>query len=569
MPGAALVASILYFGYISHRGFKETVTENFNGQQAMFARSLEYAVRDHLFEKEQDLLHVLREIIRTEPDIAGAIGRLSSLYTDHLESFESIGLFDHQGELLSITPEKERGDQERLDRVRRTIAASSDRKTNFLSESFVDDSGRTALFLLVPFRLSAGGGEAYFAVGALNIEDYMTAHFPAWKGKSMGFVLADADGHILSMLNTSHGTDIEMKRGNLLALETICLGCHQKYDFEDMTQAARSGEVIQSSYLFPGAETATNRTTVSFPVFNKKWAITIFSPFESIQRAIDDNFKVTLSLALLSLLLVGTLSYVIHKALRLEEIAETAGALRKSEERLGRYTKELESANQLKDLFTDIVRHDLLNPVSIVKGYAHILSDGENDPSRKRIIRGIERALHKLTDLIENSATISTLAEIEGLEVRLQNLGEMIINATGTFREAMSEKDLELVTTLGGYYPAIANIVLEDVFSNLVSNAVKYSPEGKKIEVGIRDGKDRWEAFVKDWGEGIPDEHKDKVFTRLERLKKDGIKGTGLGLAIVRRIVDLHGGTVWVEDNPEGGSVFIVSLPKGDPGKGP
>ena len=100
--------------------------------------------------------------------------------------------------------------------------------------------------------------------------------------------------------------------------------------------------------------------------------------------------------------------------------------------------------------------------------------------------------------------------------------------------------------------------------------AVKFSPVGKKIEVGIEDGGDRWDALVKDWGEGIRDENKEKIFSRFERLGKEGIKGTGLGLAIVRRIVDLHNGTVTVSDNPEGGSIFTVSLPKDDswPGKG-
>ncbi len=68
--------------------------------------------------------------------------------------------------------------------------------------------------------------------------------------------------------------------------------------------------------------------------------------------------------------------------------------------------------------------------------------------------------------------------------------------------------------------------------------------------------------YVKEWGYGIKDEDKAKLFTRFQRVEKKGVKGTGLGLAIVKRIVDLHGGRVWIEDNPEGGSVFYVKIPK-------
>ena len=67
---------------------------------------------------------------------------------------------------------------------------------------------------------------------------------------------------------------------------------------------------------------------------------------------------------------------------------------------------------------------------------------------------------------------------------------------------------------------------------------------------------------VKDFGEGIAAGDKDKIFKRFERVTATSAKGTGLGLAIAKRVVVLHGGNIWVEDNPEGGSIFYVSLPK-------
>ena len=131
-------------------------------------------------------------------------------------------------------------------------------------------------------------------------------------------------------------------------------------------------------------------------------------------------------------------------------------------------------------------------------------------------------------------------------------------------RDALRDVECPLRITYppDGDYPVCANPILADVFVNLITNAVKYASEGGRVEIGIRDGGDSWIATVMDYGPGIAEGDKAKVFTRFERLHKEGVKGTGLGLAIARRIVELHQGRIWVEDNPAGGTVFLVSLPK-------
>ena len=116
-----------------------------------------------------------------------------------------------------------------------------------------------------------------------------------------------------------------------------------------------------------------------------------------------------------------------------------------------------------------------------------------------------------------------------------------------------------------GESPAWVNPMIGDVFVNLASNAMKYAAAGKRVEIGIEDAGTDWKVAVKDFGPGISDDDKEKIFTRFERLQKEGVQGTGLGLAIARRVVDLHQGRIWVEDNPEGGCIFFVSLPKEGP----
>ena len=115
----------------------------------------------------------------------------------------------------------------------------------------------------------------------------------------------------------------------------------------------------------------------------------------------------------------------------------------------------------------------------------------------------------------------------------------------------------------GREFPATVSPMMEDVFVNLLSNAIKYGPEEGRVVVDISDRNDNWLISVKDSGSGIPDEDKNTIFKRLERLTDRKVQGQGLGLAIVRRTVELHGGRVWVEDNPGGGSAFCIEIPKG------
>jgi PAS domain S-box-containing protein len=233
------------------------------------------------------------------------------------------------------------------------------------------------------------------------------------------------------------------------------------------------------------------------------------------------------------------------------------------ETELKKYTEQLTEANMLKDLFTDIMRHDLLSPAGVVMSSAELLLEEESDEQKRQILKMIFNSSTKLVDIIDNASKLSRLEDMGDMEGRRVDLKDILGKCLDGFRDQFSELGMEVTHLPEGEYPVSGNpMMLEDLFSNLVSNALKYASEGKMIEIGIRDTDDSWTVHVKDWGKGIEDEYKEKIFTRFKRLDKGGVKGSGLGLAIAQRIVDLHQGDIWVEDNPEGGSVFFVRLPK-------
>ncbi|MBN2487673.1 MAG: HAMP domain-containing histidine kinase, partial [Methanosarcinaceae archaeon] len=233
------------------------------------------------------------------------------------------------------------------------------------------------------------------------------------------------------------------------------------------------------------------------------------------------------------------------------------------EEAIQKYTEELEHSNELKDLFTDILRHDLLNPAGIVKGYTEVLLDLEDNKEKLKSLQAIERNNEKLIDMIESASKFAKLESVEQLEFIDIDIGIIFKEVVEDFKPNLEEKQMVLEFAAGGSYPANVNPVIEEVFSNLMSNAIKYSPEGSRIIVDILDDGDKWKVMVTDFGIGVSDENKPRLFERFKRVERKGVKGTGLGLAIVKRIISLHGGSVGVEDNPAGqGSVFWVTVGK-------
>jgi hypothetical protein len=249
----------------------------------------------------------------------------------------------------------------------------------------------------------------------------------------------------------------------------------------------------------------------------------------------------------------------------LQAIANTvtmAVARREAEEKLHRYAVELERSNRLKELFTDIMRHDLHNPLAVIKGISELLSEEDASEEVTLGLRTINRNATRVLRMIDDASKLAKLGSADGLVFDRKDLWEIMENVVSNLRFRTDEKEMRVVLENKGECYADVHPSIEDVFDNIVSNAVKYGPKKSQITIGIKDSGDCWLVSVKDTGEGVPDEYKEVIFNRFTRMPKKGVKGTGLGLAIAKRVVELHRGKVWVEDNPSGGSVFCVEIPK-------
>lgn len=250
----------------------------------------------------------------------------------------------------------------------------------------------------------------------------------------------------------------------------------------------------------------------------------------------------------------GNLVRVVHLA---RDITER----KRAEEAIRKYARELEEANRLKDLFTDILGHDLLNPVIVIRGFAARLATAERERS-PGMIAAIQDSARKIEEIVLNVSKYARVESAERLERSELDLARLLESVVERYRAHAKEEGMTITFERQGPAGLPANPLLEDVFSNLLSNAIKYSRRDTTIVVGLDEEPEHWLVSCADQGEGIPDVDKANIFERFERRDKMGVKGTGLGLAIAKRIVALHGGAIWADDNPAGGSVFRVRLPK-------
>ena len=243
-----------------------------------------------------------------------------------------------------------------------------------------------------------------------------------------------------------------------------------------------------------------------------------------------------------------------------EDITEN----KEAELQLKEYAAELEHSNDLKDLFTDVMRHDLLNPAGLIRSFVELLLEMESDDNKKRLLSNVSRSTEKLITMIEETAHLAKLESVNDVSFVVMDIDSLLQDTVGNFMHQAGEKNIDVKLNSKDDSYAVTSPMIERVFVNLLSNSIKYSPKGSTVTIDVASNADKLKISFIDQGDGIPNSSKVSVFERFKRLHKEEIRGTGLGLAIVKRIMDLHKEEIGVEDNPEGkGSVFWLTLKKG------
>jgi two-component system phosphate regulon sensor histidine kinase PhoR len=227
--------------------------------------------------------------------------------------------------------------------------------------------------------------------------------------------------------------------------------------------------------------------------------------------------------------------------------------------------KELE---KVRRDFVANVSHELRTPLTMIKGYAETLVDGAwREESAYSFIQIIKHHTDRLTKIVED---LLTLSKIESKEVSLKRerieVSEFVKEMIDFLREGSDKKGISIVqdqAPLPVMVEADRNL-LEQVFINLLDNAIKYTPEGGRIEISSLQKGPEILVMIRDNGIGIPKEDVKRIFERFYRVDKgrsQEMGGTGLGLSIVKHIIQAHGGRIWAESEMGKGSSFFFTIP--------
>ena len=232
---------------------------------------------------------------------------------------------------------------------------------------------------------------------------------------------------------------------------------------------------------------------------------------------------------------------------------------------------QLKRADQLKEELIQNVSHELRTPLTFIKGYVQLILTGEMgplSPRQRKSLGVVERKTDHLARLVNDFVTLETVSP-QTLHLEEICLKKLANTALDICRPAALSANVDLRAE----FPDEPCLVLADssrvsqVFDNLLSNALKFSPEGGMVTVHLERAGDWVRVEVIDTGIGIaPDKH-DSVFERFYQVDGSARRrfgGAGLGLAIVKRIVEAHGGEVGVESDLGVGSTFYFTLPAGE-----
>lgn len=236
------------------------------------------------------------------------------------------------------------------------------------------------------------------------------------------------------------------------------------------------------------------------------------------------------------------------------------------EEKIKLRTLELKRSNEDLQQFAHIASHNLQEPLRSITNFTGILGQtlqDKLDEDSQKNINSVINAASRMRQLIKDLLDFSQIGR-EDLAFQKLNLNDMLRGIILALHDQIQEKKAHITYNL---LPTLEHTspVIDQVFQNLISNAIRFCPDNRAphIDISVKEGQQQWTFKIQDNGMGIKKEYLKKIFEIFQRLHgRDKYPGTGIGLAICKKIVERHGGKIWAESIPDQGSTFFFTLPK-------
>lgn len=234
--------------------------------------------------------------------------------------------------------------------------------------------------------------------------------------------------------------------------------------------------------------------------------------------------------------------------------------------------EELKKLNEAKNEFLGVVAHDLRNPLGNIANFAKLLlMDIEMDAldltNAKKMLDRINDSSRNLVDIVSGLLNLSAIESGKiHLNLKKESVDSILNECDEIHKSAADKKNIRLTIERNPALPKITidKVRIMEVFDNLISNAIKYSHPGGQVRVFCESNNKEVITHVEDKGQGLTEQDMQAIFSKFTRLSSKptaGESSTGLGLSIVKKIVEIHGGRVWVQSKKNEGSTFSFSIP--------
>lgn len=307
---------------------------------------------------------------------------------------------------------------------------------------------------------------------------------------------------------------------------------------------------------------------------------------DNIAHTLNPNWNIPLllELVIVSVVVGGVMTAIISRAffnpvknlrqamdkvangdftIQLDTNKSSSGEIKESYAGFNLMTNELKATEILQTDFISNVSHEFKTPINAIEGYSTLLQGCENlDDDQKEYVEKILFNTERLSSLVSN---ILLLSKIENQSIQakreLFSLDEQIRESIVVLETAWAPKNIELDVELDSVKYNGNEIMMRHVWSNLIGNAIKFTPENSTVSIRLRNQKDKFIFSVTDQGEGLSDEAQKHLFDKFYQADTSHkSEGNGLGLALVKQILDIDGGNITAENVNGGGCRFTVTL---------
>jgi signal transduction histidine kinase len=252
-----------------------------------------------------------------------------------------------------------------------------------------------------------------------------------------------------------------------------------------------------------------------------------------------------------------------------DELGALAANVNQMNDELRRLYRELETASQHKSDFLANMSHELRTPLNAIIGFSQVLRDGMVGEMNAKQVEYLDDILSSGNHLLSLINDVLDLSKVEAGQVALEvapfSLQDALERGVAMVRERATSDGVQVTLAAGPDVDPVSGDErrIRQVIFNLLSNAVKFTPSGGSVDVWATQVNGEVSVSVADTGPGIADEDLRRIFEEFQQTEA-GIEqgeGTGLGLALSKRLVELHGGRIWVDSEPGSGSTFVFTLP--------